>query len=98
MIQDKPQFLTFEIPQDHSPREQASSLYRKAEEKRLFYYQLEEDQEKLDRCIKSITRNWKRDIAPEGSKPKIIMGYNEALDSKFRWKLWSRLRHGEKIC
>lgn len=92
-------FLTFDIPHEKTGRQKLSFMIRQKEVKRNYYLKLAEDEEELQRCLKKITKNWKRNIAPDTNiESKWIIGYDEDEDKKFKRKLWFRLRRGEKIC
>lgn len=95
----KDKFITFYVPHSLTGRQKLSCLIKSKESKRQFYLRYAEDEKTLDRCMAKITKNWKRDVTPEGVKGrKIVKGYDEDMDKKFRRKLWFKIRRGEKVC
>ncbi|MBN2567323.1 hypothetical protein JXB02_04535 [Candidatus Woesearchaeota archaeon] len=66
---------------------------RPSGERNLAVAALEEDLAELDRCIRKMTKNWKREI--DG---RTYYGYDEELDRAWKERLWSELRAGEGIC
>ncbi|MFH2028914.1 MAG: hypothetical protein ABIJ08_07265 [Nanoarchaeota archaeon] len=90
--------LTFNV-YHKTGRADLSNLIKSKESKRKYNIQYSLDEKKLNYCLNKITKNWKRDIAPNITiETRIVKGYQEDLDKNFKRDLWFRIRRGEKVC
>ena len=99
IVEEKPVFLTYVVSEGLSGSQDLHALIQQKENKRKYYLQRQEDEEKFQRCLKKITKNWRKNIAPNSTfESKWINGFNEDIDKKFARDLWFKLRSGEDIC
>ncbi|MFH1643003.1 MAG: hypothetical protein ABIC04_08980 [Nanoarchaeota archaeon] len=92
-------FLTFNIAHDVTEKEELTGLFKKTSDKRISNYQYAQDEETFARCMKKITKNWKRNIAQDGTvESKYVTGYNAELDKSYEREIWFSIRRGDKAC